>query len=298
MNETPVRDEAGKVKRFGRDVLQAALVDLTSKALLYVGGGLVAAFLLLVFFGGSVPAWLLAVVALVATVVVFLSWRQIRRLRSDVESRDAQIAELQPFKQNTPELEGTVGAFSWALERFEVYTAHIAEVLDHLQLVLSGNIDVPIPVYIERGILEPARDVLASHPGAHVRLSVLLPDGDCFVMVWTAGHTLPGQSKYRVPIKDTLSRLAYESGEPQAWEDVTEDDRFEQNPKATHHTRSMISIPLRRGEDIIGVFNVIASEPEAFDPAEAQYLASLGSIISVAVSVSLEREGGHAAESE
>jgi putative methionine-R-sulfoxide reductase with GAF domain len=56
----------------------------------------------------------------------------------------------------------------------------------------------------------------------------------------------------------------------------------------------MISIPLRRGEDIIGVFNVIASEPEAFDPAEAQYLASLGSIISVAVSVSLERGDGHA----
>jgi hypothetical protein len=47
MNQTPVRDEAGKVRRFGRDVLQAALVDLTSKALLYVGGGLVAAFLFL-----------------------------------------------------------------------------------------------------------------------------------------------------------------------------------------------------------------------------------------------------------
>src|ERR1039458_10811511 len=39
MNQTPVRGEAGKLKRFGRDVLQAALVDLTSKALLYVGGG-------------------------------------------------------------------------------------------------------------------------------------------------------------------------------------------------------------------------------------------------------------------
>ena len=66
-------------------------------------------------------------------------------------------------------------------------------------------------------------------------------------MVWAAGHTLPGRSKYRVPIKDTLSRLAYESTEPQTWEDVTEDDRLEQNPKATHPTRSMVSIPLRRG---------------------------------------------------
>src|ERR1039458_4510155 len=121
MNQTPIRGEAGKVKRFGRDVLQAALVDLTSKALLYVGGGLLVALLLLVFFGGSVPAWLLAVVALVAGIVVFLSWRHIRRLRDEVRSRNGEIAELEPFKQGTPELEGTMGAFSWALERFEVY---------------------------------------------------------------------------------------------------------------------------------------------------------------------------------
>ena len=167
-------------------------------------------------------------VALVAVVVVLLSWRHIRRLRGEVSSRDGEIAEL---------------------ERFEVYTAHIAEVLDHLQRVLSPNIDVPIPVYIERGILEPARDVLANHPDEHVRLSVLLPDGDCFVMVWAAGHTLPGRSNYRVPIKDTLSRLAYESGEPQTWQDVTEDDRFEQNPKATHPTRSSGSCQCACGGD-------------------------------------------------
>ena len=110
MNQRPIRGEAGKVKRFGRDVLQAALVDLTSKALLYVGGGLLVAFLLLVFFGGSVPAWLLAVVALVAVVVVFLSWRHIPRLRGEVRSRDGEIEELEPFKQGTLELEGTVGA--------------------------------------------------------------------------------------------------------------------------------------------------------------------------------------------
>jgi GAF domain-containing protein len=290
------RPQPNEVERFRRDVLRAALVDLTSKGLVYVSGALVALFLLLVVSGGSVPAWLLAVVALLAALIVLQSQRQVRRLRGQIAHLDTQIAELKPFEQNAPELEDMVDSFSWALERFEVYTAHVAEVLDHLQLVLSGNIDVPIPIYIERGILEPARDVLANDPDEHIRLSVLLPDEDCFVMAWSAGHTLPGRSKYRVPIKDTLSHLAYESGEPQAWKDVTEDDRFKQNPKASHPTRSMVSIPLRRGEVVIGVFNVIASEPAVFDPAETRYLASLGSIISVAVSVLLEREGGHATE--
>ena len=43
-----------------------------------------------------------------------------------------------------------------------------------------------------------------------MRLSVLLAGDEeqCFVMVWAAGATLPGRMKYRVPIKDTLSRLA------------------------------------------------------------------------------------------
>ena len=123
MNQRPIRGEAGKLERFGHDLLQAALVDLTSKALLHVAGSLVVAFLLLVLFGGPVPAWLLALIALVAVIVVFLSWRHIRRLRGEVSSRDGEIEELEPFKQGTPELEGTVGAFSWALERFEVYAS-------------------------------------------------------------------------------------------------------------------------------------------------------------------------------
>lgn len=293
------RSTQNEVERFGREVLRAAVVSLTSKGLLYVAGSLVAAVVLLVVLGGTVPAWLLALVVLVAAVVLLLSWRQIRQLQDQVSSRDSRIAELQPFEQGAPELEGTVAAFDWALERFEVYTAHVTEVLDHLQRVLAGDIAVPIPTYVERGILEPARDLLADRSfEEHVRLSVLLPVEDCFVMVWAAGHTLPGRSKYRVPINATLSRLAYESGQPYDWEDVTEDDRFEQNPKATHPTRSMVSIPLHRGKDVIGVFNAIASEPGAFDPAEMRYLASLGSVISVAVSIHLEREGGSAAATD
>lgn len=260
--------------RFIREVLRAALVELTSKALIYVSIGLLASFALLVVFGGSVPAWLLAVALLSALAVLAACRYRARGIEREIRDRD--------------------GAFSSALERFEVYTAHVAEVLDHLQRVLSGNIDVKIPVYIERGILEPARDLLANDGGEYVRLSVLLPYDENFIMVWAAGHTLPGQSGYRVPIKDTLSRVAYESGEPQAWDDVTEDDRFEQNPKASNPTRSMVSIPLRHGEHVIGVLNAIASQPSVFDPAEERYLASLGSVISVAVSIFFEREGGRA----
>lgn len=286
--DAPEQGWLRRAESFGQDVLRAAAVDLASKALLYAGGSLIAALVLLVVAGGSVPAWVLAAVALVSVVLLLLFRRRIRRLQEGLHAHENRIAELEPYEAQAQELDDMVGAFDWALTRYETYTGHVAEVLDHLQRVVSGDLDVPIPTYIERGILEPARNVLA--PSENVRLSVLLPDDDCFVMAWAAGHSLPGQQKYRVPIKDTLSRIAYETGEAQSWSDAQDDDRFQQNPRATWPTRAMISIPLRRGESVIGVFNAIAAEPNAFDPAEERYLASLGSIISVAVSVWLDQQ--------
>jgi len=94
-----------------------------------------------------------------------------------------------------------------------------------------------------------------------------------------------------VPIQDTLSRLAYETGEPHAWDDVTTDDRFVENPQASLPMKTMASLPLRYGDDVIGVFNAISSQPSAFDPAEGRYLASLASVISVAVGVYLQQLG-------
>jgi len=55
-----------KVQRFRKEVLRAAAVDLTGKALVVVGGSLLAAFALLVWQGGSIPAWT-AVVLVIAS---------------------------------------------------------------------------------------------------------------------------------------------------------------------------------------------------------------------------------------
>jgi hypothetical protein len=286
------KPQESQPEKFVPAVLRAALVDVTAKALVAGGGSLLIAFVALVVLGGSVPAWTLAAVVLLAAVLLLLARRQVSGLRDDLTERNEEIGELEPLATALPEVGETLEILDWAVERYFVYTGHVAKMLDHLQRVVSGDLEVPIPDFIARGILEPARDVLANDPDEHIRLSVLLPSGDDFVMVWAAGHSLLGQTKYRVPIKDTLSRVAYESDEIQIWPDVLKDDRFTQNPKATHLTRSMISMPLRRGETPIGVFNAVAAIPDAFDPAEAGYLESLGSIISVAVSVHLDREGG------
>jgi GAF domain-containing protein len=169
-------------------------------------------------------------------------------------------------------------------------------VLDHLQRVISKDIEVSIPDYIQRGILEPARDVLMEAPEEDIRLSVLLPEEGHFVMAWAAGHDLESQTKYRVEVQKTLSRIAFETGDPQAWDDVETDDRFEKNPYATRPLHAMVSVPLRIGTEITGVFNAVASKPDVFDPAERSYLLSLGGVLSVAVNVWLNRDQPEAHE--
>lgn len=100
-----------------------------------------------------------------------------------------------------------------------------------------------------------------------------------------AGHSAIGKLKYAEPIKETLARHAYESGEPQYWPDTSKQTEFEQNPLASAPMRSLVSIPIREGDEILGVFNAISSEKDAFDDAEQTFLTSLAGVIAVAVSV-------------
>jgi GAF domain-containing protein len=273
------KSNATPARHFAEDVIRAAAVDLTGKALLFVGGSVVAAVALLIWQGGSVPAWVTAALLVVAAVgALVLRSRATKPLR-------ARIGELETEKAAADD---DVDVFVWGLTRHETYSKHVAQTLDALQRVVSGDISVSIPHYIEQAILEPGRDLLMEKPAENVRLSVLLPRADDptrWSMPFAAGHSLPGKSKYDQRIVDTLSRYAHETGEAQYWADVADERGFRQNPLASAPIRSMMSLPIRQGDEILGVFNVVSSEPNAFDPAEETYVTSLGGVIAVAVSM-------------
>ena len=158
---------------------------------------------MLVAKGGSVPAW----VAVAELALILFLFVLVRR-------RGGRLAELEPVRSESEQLRDQPETYDYALERYGLYSSHLAHVLDHLQRVISGDIDVGIPEYISRGILEPARDVLMEDSDEDIRLSILLPEqDDCFVMTWSAGHDLESQSDPRVPSARRLpgSRTSQES---------------------------------------------------------------------------------------
>jgi GAF domain-containing protein len=296
---------ASLLTRLVKEAGHSLAIDITKRAMIAVGSLVVAGAAFVCLKVGYIKTWKVLVLLLVV-VALLLVWRS-RSVRAVERDRDDKIRTLEAERDDKiraleaerDDLDETVDVFNYGLVRHEAYQEHIERALDTLQKVVAGDIKLPIPKYVETGILEPARDLITEKTAEHVRLSVLMPRGkdhERWCMPFAAGHSVEGKAKYSERIVDTLARHAYETGEAQSWEDVTTDSGFKQHALATHPLRSMISLPLRWGDRIVGVFNAISSEPNAFDPAEQKYIDSLCSVVSVAVGVQLDRERAKGSE--
>jgi hypothetical protein len=184
-------------------------------------------------------------------------------------------------------------------EQHRAYAEHVRQILDHLRQVIAGEMpDLNYTDFIERGILEPARDMLRQDPDEDIRLSILAPDDapndGYFVMPMAVGHSLPGRQNFRLKIADSISRFAYEKREPFVWNDLSNENAYTPHPKASRPYRSMISLPVCGTDEIYGVFNVISTLDHAFDDADTEYVKTLGSIINVAAGLILADHRGSA----
>ncbi|HEV7769531.1 MAG TPA: GAF domain-containing protein [Solirubrobacterales bacterium] len=239
--------------QFTKDVLYNVLVSVTAKVLGWAALLLGALLVALVLTGWKVPAWALAAMGFLALLLVYLARR--------VAGREAH--ELRPKLKSAED----------KLDRHESYGSNLCSVLDTFQKINAKDIEgMTMGGFIERGILAPARDVMRENGHPHdLRMSVLLVADGHFQMVWAAGHNIESQRKI------------------QAWKNAPAEERsFTQNPKATRGFRSMVSIPILMGDKTHGVFNIVTDSEDAFDPADINYLTSLGSIIQLAFGMAVQ----------
>lgn len=175
------------------------------------------------------------------------------------------------------------------LDRHDSYGRNICSVLDTFQKIVSKDIEMSMDAFIEQGILIPGRDVMQENGcSSDLRMSVLIPSNDSFLMVWASGHSVEAKQKYEVPINQTIAKIAYERQTIAVWDNAPNEERgFVKNPKATRGFKSMVSIPILLGDTTAGVFNVVTDKAAAFDPADVNYLTSLGSIIQLAFGMAI-----------
>jgi GAF domain-containing protein len=147
---------------------------------------------------------------------------------------------------------------------YPVYAEHIRETLETLQRTLAGEIDgVSVDDFIERGILDPARYWLSQGADEDIRLMVVSPDesGKQFRLIWASGHSIEAREKFQLDVAGTFGGFAYTSGEMQWTNDVDKDDRWRPHPEArpSRAYGSLVSVPIRHGNDVVGVLNVLST---------------------------------------
>jgi GAF domain-containing protein len=184
---------------------------------------------------------------------------------------------------------GRRGAIGHAHREIEKYAEHVVDALDTLQQVLRGDVP-PLPVrdFIKEGLFEQAQAILASDgTRGDLRFSVLepvLPEDKEFEMKLALGHHSKSLRKFRLGINGSFAGLAYASGDHKWSNDTDTDDRFQTHPRARpgREYRSIVAVPMRKGEAITGVFVVVATAPGAFNEPEVAYIRQLAAIADVA----------------
>jgi PAS domain S-box-containing protein len=100
-----------------------------------------------------------------------------------------------------------------------------------------------------------------------------------------------GTEAPRLKLNNSLSGLAVRTGELQRSDDVYDDSRIEHQAYRELGIRSLLVVPLRDEQRILGVLKVVAPEPHAFTDRDAKALRLLGGLMGAALGHAEAYEG-------
>lgn len=175
------------------------------------------------------------------------------------------------------------------------YAQVLYQALETLQKNVHDRRDINVDEVIEKGLLQPFRDLLLDAVrGKDVRLSILVLSGGRWRMLLQAGHRLESQRAFDLAYEQSFSRFAWESGEIEWSNNLEDDHRFREHPEARPERayRSIVSIPLLVAERPSAIFNIIGSARDAFDEADIFYIQLAGSIVNIAWALREDRTAG------
>jgi EAL domain-containing protein (putative c-di-GMP-specific phosphodiesterase class I) len=114
-------------------------------------------------------------------------------------------------------------------------------------------------------------------------VSVSLLGDDGYTTVVCSTGTMTGHLGAKVRVQGALSGLALETGTVQWSEDTESDDRVDQDACRRLGIRSMVCLPLMRGETPIGLLGVTGSVPGLLTEDDVELLSAVADFVSVIV---------------
>lgn len=105
-----------------------------------------------------------------------------------------------------------------------------------------------------------------------------------------AGY-LEEQIGERAPLHGSLSGLAIKTGETLRCDHAESDARVELDLCHAFRVVSTVCVPLRRGNEAVGILSVSSSRPQAFDDRDVATLTSLAEFVSVVIAAACDLAG-------
>lgn len=140
------------------------------------------------------------------------------------------------------------------------------------------------PASVMARVLAEALVLVPSAEGA----AVLLCTKRASLVITAASGNLADSAGTVVSFANSLSGLAIRSGVTQRCYDATTDPRVDARPAAELGILSMICVPLRWGEEQVGVLLITSSEVSGFGPADEMTLAGLAHFVSSVIGAAVE----------
>ncbi len=100
-------------------------------------------------------------------------------------------------------------------------------------------------------------------------------------MRWASGHRPESVQNYLFEIDKTLAGIAFRRGDYVDRANVSADDDFVENPKATRPFASLIAVPLRIEARIVAVLSVVSTVETAFTQADVSFIKVVGALLDV-----------------
>lgn len=133
---------------------------------------------------------------------------------------------------------------------------------------------------------------MSGKKGNNPKVCIFVDAGDGTLKVHeAAAHSPDGMRKLRLSIADSAAGHTYRTGEIFFSGEIhTPGSRFRTHPKAQSTYHSLICVPIRTGDEILGVLSVTGDEKRSYTDDEKAYLNAFAHVLSPLLNLELSKE--------
>jgi GAF domain-containing protein len=235
----------------------------------------------------------LSLVFVAVTVLVYFSTKSMRdAIERAVTSERNLITSNQSLKELNQNLEDRVAARTAELTVVNASNEHRARQFEAIAQVARATTSIQD----EDTLLTRLAQVI-SEQFSFYHVGIFLLDEQSQNAVLRASNSEGGKKmlarRHRLKIGQAgiVGHVAA-SGDPRIALDVETDAAFKNNPDLPE-TRSEMALPLKVGDEIIGVLDVQSTEPNAFQPKDTEILFTLADQVAIAIKNARSHEATH-----